>query len=203
MHISNFWNIVPVWSSKSSCPQHVFDCLQLLRLRLPFIYPTSKDKFDIGVQHYMLRYENDSRLPKNISRWTVDCSISFGVWHTVPYITTVKEKRLTNNSCYWITWKKKFLVVWSDTKQVQAIRFAKTCARTKFGDINIPNSIFFDGIALHMYLQLETLLVVLINKKDSGNRRSPSSELLFLHVGRIISSCVTIVLPSEEINIEK
>lgn len=111
-------------------------------MRLPFIYPTSKDKFDIGVQHYMLRYENDSRLPKNISRWTVDCSISFGVWHTVPYITTVKEKRLTNNSCYWITWKKKFLVVWSGTKQVQAIRFAKTCARTKFGDINIPNSSF-------------------------------------------------------------
>lgn len=109
MHISNFWNIVPVWSSKSSCPQHVFDCLQLLRLRLPCIYPTSKDKFDIGVQHYMLRYENDSRLPKNISRWTVDCSISFGVWHTVPYITTVKEKSLTNNSCYWITWKKKIL----------------------------------------------------------------------------------------------
>lgn len=63
--------------------------------------------------------------------------------------------------------------------------------------------VFFDGIALHMYLQLETLLVVLINKKDSGNRRIPSSELLFLHVGRIISSCVTIVLPSVEINIEK
>lgn len=173
MHISNFWNIVPVWSSKSSCPQHVFDCLQLLRLRLPFIYPTSKDKFDIGVQHYMLRYENDSRLPKNISRWTVDCSISFGVWHTVPYITTVKEKSLTNNSCYWITWKKNSWLYDQIQNRFKPFGLPKLVREQNLAISIYQIQVFFDGIALHMYLQLETLLVVLINKKRFWKQKKP------------------------------